>query len=351
MRNQFVALVAMAAALTATAARAADKVTYAVTTTNITVGHAAQSSIPLGLGLWKEEGLDVEVIGLAGATAGIQQVASGQVDFATVGTEGLLMARAKGVKVKAFYTYVQRPIYQIVALAESGIAKPEDLKDKTVGLPDMGSGVIPFARVILRTSKLDPDKDVKWLAVGFGAPAANAFRQKHIDAWAAWDTIVAALENNGFKFNYIVPPWANDMPGNVLVAREDTIADHPERVVGIARAIAKASIFGFANPAAAVRNHWAMYSQTKPQTGESEKAFKDALHIFDARFDLMKIEPGSKWGQNSEVKWRRMAEVSSAEGMIAQDLDVKAAYTNEFIDAINKFDAQTMIDLAKNSKW
>jgi NitT/TauT family transport system substrate-binding protein len=351
MRARLVALVAVAAALTVTAARAADKVTYAVTTTNITVGHAAQSSIPLGLGLWKEEGLDVEVIGLAGATAGIQQVASGQVDFATVGTEGLLVARDKGVKVKAFYTYVQRPIYQIVALAENGIAKPEDLKDKTIGLPDMGSGVIPFARMILRTSKLDPDKDVKWLPVGFGAPAANAFRHKDIDAWAAWDTIVAALENNGFKFNHIVPPWANEMPGNVLVAREDTIANHPERVVGIARAIAKASIFGLANPAAAVRNHWAMYPQTKPQTGNSEKALKDALHIFDARFDLMKIEPGMKWGENSEVKWRRLAEVSSAEGMIARDFDVKAAYTNQFIEAINKFDAQMMIDLANNSKW
>jgi NitT/TauT family transport system substrate-binding protein len=76
-------------------ADAQEKVVYAVTTSNISVGHAAQSSIPLTEGFWKAEGLDVEVIGLSGATAGIQQVASGQVDFATVGGDALLIARAK----------------------------------------------------------------------------------------------------------------------------------------------------------------------------------------------------------------------------------------------------------------
>src|SRR3954454_6860547 len=128
------ALLALTAALsvTATASSALDKVTYAVTTTNITVGHAAQSSIPLGLGLWKDEGLDVEVIGLSDATAGIQQVASGQVDFATVGTEALMVARARGIKVKAVYTYAHKPIYQIVAPADSGVSKIEDVKGKTI---------------------------------------------------------------------------------------------------------------------------------------------------------------------------------------------------------------------------
>lgn len=115
MRRLLVSMVAMTAAAAITAAKAEEKVTYAVTTTNISVGHASQSSIPVGLGLWKEQGLNVEVIGVSGATAGIQQVASGQVDYATVGTDALMIARSKGIKIKAFYTYAQRPIYQIVA--------------------------------------------------------------------------------------------------------------------------------------------------------------------------------------------------------------------------------------------
>lgn len=351
MLRRLVPLLALAAAFGSTGALAAEKVTYAVTTTNITVGHAAQSSIPLGLGLWKDEGLDVEVIGLSGATAGVQQVASGQVDYATVGTDALLMARAKGVPVKAFYTYAQKPIYQIVALAEGGPKKIEDLKGKTIGVPDMTAGSVPFTRTILGASGMDPEKDVKWLAVGFGGPAANAFRQNDIQAWAAWDTIIAALENNGFKFTYITPDWANELPGNVLITREDSLAKNPERAVKVARAIAEASQFGLANPAAAVRNHWKMYPQTKPQGGDPDKAFRDALHIYDARFDLMKIPAGAKWGQNVDARWKALADMLVKENLVPKDFDVKAAYTNQLIDQINAFDANKIAELAKTSSW
>jgi NitT/TauT family transport system substrate-binding protein len=352
MRRRIVLLLAAIAAVSATAVKANDKVTYAVTTSNITVGHAAQSSIPIGLGLWKEHGLDVEVIGLSGATAGIQQVASGQVDYATVGTDALMIARSKGIKVKAFYTYAQRPIYQVVALKGNGITKADDLKGKTIGVPDMSAGSVPFIRNILKRNKIDPDKDVKWLSVGLGAPAANALRQKIVDVWAAWDTAVASLENNGFEFAQIAPDWANEMPGNVLIAKEETIAANPQRAIMIARGVAEATVFGFANPEGSVRNHWKLYPSTAPQGEEPEKALKQAEHIFDARFELMKLPPGvTKWGVNIDSKWKDLADSTIEEGLLPKDFDVKSAYTNEFIDKINDFDPNKIKELAKKSAW
>jgi NitT/TauT family transport system substrate-binding protein len=353
MRCGLIALLLTAiASVSATAVQAGEKVTYAVTTTNISVGHAAQSSIPIGLGLWKDAGLDVEVIGLSGATAGVQQVASGQVDFATVGTDALMIARSKGIKVKAFYTYAQRPIYQVVALKGNGITKIDDLKGKTIGVPDMSAGSVPFIRSILKRSNIDPDKDVKWLSVGLGAPAANALRQKAVDVWAAWDTAVAALESNGFEFMQIAPQWANEMPGNVLIAKEETITANPERAIKIARGIAESTIFGFANPAGSVRNHWKLYPSTKPQGGDDEKALKNAEHIFNARFDLMKLPPGvTKWGMNIDSKWRDLADMTIEQELLPKDFDVKSAYTNEFIDKINEFDADKIKELARKSTW
>lgn len=343
---------AAAAAVTVTAAQAADKVIYAVTTTNISVGHAAQSSIPVGLGLWKNQGVDVEVLGVHGATAGIQQLGSGQVNYATVGTDALLIARSKGVKIKAIYTYAQEPIYQVVALKGSGITKIEDLKGKTIGVPNMSVGSVPFMRTILKRSHIDPDKDVKWVSVGYGGPAANAFRQKVIDVWAAWDTVVAALENNGFEFVHIVPEWARGMPGNVLVVPEESLAKNPERAVKIARGLAEATVIGLANPAAAVRNHWKLYPSTKPQAGETEKSLKDAEHIFASRFKLMKLPAGvTQWGQNVDSKWKNLADLMISEGLLPKDFDVKAAYTNQFIADINKFDQKKIEALGKKENW
>ncbi|WP_454918906.1 ABC transporter substrate-binding protein [Xanthobacter sediminis] len=340
----------MAALALAGPAAAEQKVVYAVTTSNISVGHAAQSSIPIAAEFWKKEGLDVEVIGLSGATAGIQQVAAGQVDFATVGGDALLVARAKGVKVKAVYTYARRSIYRIVVPADSPIKTVADLKGKTLGVPDMSAGSVPFARAALSAAGIDPQNGVKWLSVGIGGQAANAFRQKAIDAWASWDTVIAGLENNGFSFRYIDPPWINEMLGNVIIAREETIAKDPELVVKVARGIAEASTYGLANRDAALRNHWKMYPETKPQT-VNDKTFAEARHIFDSRFDLTTLEPGVKWGENVPAQWQRMADISIEEGLIPKDFDVKSAYTNQFIPQINDFDQKKIEAMAAASTW
>jgi NitT/TauT family transport system substrate-binding protein len=329
---------------------AAEKVVYAVTTSNISVGHAAQSSIPLAEGYWKAEGLDVEVIGLSGATAGIQQVASGQVDFATVGGDALLIARAKGLKVKAVYTYARRSIYRIVVPDAESVKTLADFKDKTLGVPDMSAGSVPYARAALASAGIDPQSGVKWISVGIGGQAANAFRQKVIDGWAAWDTVIASLENNGFKFRYIDPPWIEEILGNVIVAREETIEKKPDLVVKVARGIAESSVFGLANPDGALRNHWKMYPETKPQEVNDE-TFRQARRIFDSRFDLTKLEPGVKWGENMPAQWKRMADISIEEGLVPKNFDVSACYTNQFISQINEFDQKKIEADAKGSNW
>lgn len=351
MRRFNFPLAALAALLClGSGAQAAEKVVYAVTTSNISEGHAAQSSIPVAAGFWKDEGLDVEVIGINGATAGIQQVASGQVDFATVGGDALLIARSKGVKVKAVYTYARKTIYSIVVPADSTIKTLADLKGKTIGVPSMSAGSVPFARAALADAGVDPKTDVKWLAVGIGGQAANAFQQKDIDAWASWDTVIASLENKGFKFRTIDPPWINEIFGNVIIAREETIAKQPELVVKVARGIAESSVFGLANPDAALRNHWKMYPSTKPQTVD-EESFKAARHIFNSRFDSTRLEPGVKWGENVPAQWNRMASIAIKEELIPKDFDVKSAYTNQFIAQINDFDTKKIEAMAAQSKW
>ncbi|HXJ80651.1 MAG TPA: ABC transporter substrate-binding protein, partial [Candidatus Methylomirabilis sp.] len=173
------------------------KVVFAITTKDISVGHAAHSSLPQALGYWKDEGLDVTVTSVEGSAAGLQQLGSGNIQIVSIGPEEIVIGREKGVKIKGFYVQARETIYRIVVPADSPLQTVAQLKGKTVGVPSLASGSVPFAKALVASVGVDPDKDMKLLAVGVGAPGRLALSQKQVDALALWDTLQASIENSG----------------------------------------------------------------------------------------------------------------------------------------------------------
>ena len=53
--------------------------------TYISVGHAVHSSLPVALGYWKDEGLEVSVTSVEGSAAGLQQLGAGNIQIASIG--------------------------------------------------------------------------------------------------------------------------------------------------------------------------------------------------------------------------------------------------------------------------
>src|SRR5206468_3887253 len=92
----------------------------------------------------------------------------------------------------------QKAIYTVTT-KNSPIQTAADLRGKTIGVSALSSGAVPVARAIVSSGGLNPDADVKWLAVGIGGPAALALRQKNIDAMALWGDFQAGLENLGLQ--------------------------------------------------------------------------------------------------------------------------------------------------------
>src|SRR5437867_1928962 len=217
----FVVLSVLVSAAASAQQKAPKKAIYTITTKDVSVGLSANSSIPLTLGYWKSEGLDLEVTTLEGSTAGVQQLAAGNIQFATVGPETALISREKGVKIKAFYAISRVTIFRVVVPQGSPIQSVADLRGKTIGVSALTSGAVPVARALLASGGLDPDKDVKWIAVGTGAPAAVALNGKSVDAMALWGDFQAGLENRGLQFREITAPFMKDLLGQVVIARDD----------------------------------------------------------------------------------------------------------------------------------
>ncbi len=340
-------------ALVATA-HAADvpQIVIGPTTIDISIGHAAFSSIPLGMGYWKEEGLDVKVIGIANSTAAMQQLTSGNITCASVTSDSSVQARARGVPAKAVYTFAREPITRIVSLKSSGITRLEQLKGQKIGVMSMADGSIYVLRYAASDVGLDPMKDLNFVGVGTGAQAALALQRGDVQVWAGWDTVVAAAENRGMEFNVIRPAYFDRMLGNAILCREDFIKQYPQAVGKLLRGVAKSTVFGLANPEAVIRNHWKMYPGTRPQGDDQAKLMQESLRIFNSRFDGLKLRPGQqKWGENVAAEWDGISTLAKHAGQLPESFDPSTAYTNEFIAAANAFDRAAVVKQAKESKW
>lgn len=346
---------ALSLALAAAApAPAADvpQIVIGPTTIDISIGHAGISSIPLGMGYWKDEGLDVKVIGIANSTAAMQQLTSGNITCASVTGDSSVQARARGVPARSVYTYAREPITRIVSLKSSSITRLEQIKGQKIGVMSMADGSVFVLRYAASDIGLDPMKDLVFVGVGTGAQAALALQRGDVQVWAGWDTVVAAAENRGMEFNLLRPAYFDRMLGNAVLCRDDFVKQYPQAVGKLLRGIAKATVFGLANPEAVIRNHWKMYPGTKPQGSDEAKLMAESLRIFSSRFDGLKLRPGQqKWGENVPAEWAGVATLAKHAGQLPESFDPATVYTNEFVDAANSFDRAAVIKQAKDSKW
>ncbi len=128
-----------------------------------------------------------EVLSTGGSQANIEGIEDGDYQFAIVqndvmnyafeGTNGF----AAPVDCFSAVGCVYPEVCQLIATEASGIKSVADLKDKTVAVGDVGSGVYYNATQILAAAGLDIDSDIKKVAASFG-DSATQLKDGSIDA-------------------------------------------------------------------------------------------------------------------------------------------------------------------------
>ncbi len=230
----------------------------------------------------------------------------------------------------------------------SGITSIRDLKGKTVGLTSMRPSA--FAESAFKEVGLDFNRDVKLIAIGFGAQAKLALDRGDAAAYLSFDTAVASIENLGMEFTYLEPSYFNDLFGLVLATREQMIADKPNVVIKVARGIAKSVHFGLANPDAAIKLHWKTYPESRPKGGDEAKLLQDARSIFLSRFDSYVLSGTDKYGENLPRQWEVVVGQMKDQGELPASFDPASAYTNQLVDEVNRWDRGAVTMQAKNWK-
>ncbi len=309
---------------------------------------AAPFAIATRMGWFKEDGIDVTLVPLAGSSDCVKSVATKEIPFALAAVEAHAVARTMGVKITTFYTAYQSNIYQLAVPADSSIRTISDLKGKTIGVISMGGGVL-FAKAIIAMAGMDPEKDVRIVVAGESAQTAAMVRSKQVDALCQFDTQYALVENAGVKLRLLEAKEIDRFPGNGFLALDDTLRTRRKDAVALARGYAKGTIFAINNPEAAVRILYEVFPEIKPTGKDEAAAIRDDTKVLQARIPNWKLEKSGvkRWGESSEANYTEYLRFLLKWGVIKEKVGVQDIVTNELIDEINRFEVNKIADEAK----
>ncbi|GAB4064679.1 ABC transporter substrate-binding protein [Ancylobacter sonchi] len=124
------ALIAAAALVPLASAQAADKVTLMLNW--YVYGEHAPFFYGKAKGFYQAEGIDLDIQEGRGSAVTIQAAAAGTVDFAYADVPTMIRAAVKGAPVTAVGVALQTSPMSVMGFADKNIAKPEDIKGKTV---------------------------------------------------------------------------------------------------------------------------------------------------------------------------------------------------------------------------
>lgn len=313
---------------------------------------AAPFAVAQRLGWFAAEGIAVQIIAMPGSTDVVKQVATGDLIYGFPSIEPATILRPQGVKAKTFYTAFQGNVYGMAVAEDSPIKTFTDLKGKTVGVTSMGSAGLVIGRALVANAGLNPDTDVRFIAVGEAAQAAAMVRNKQIDSLSQFDTAYAMIENAGVRLRYMDKSPIEHFPSNGLFALEKTLAERRAEAVGLGRGLAKGTIFAMTNPEAAVRLFYEAYPQLKPTGMDEAAANASALRQLKALMHVFNLEQSNvgRWGESSLPNFDAYADFLVKWGVAKQKVPATDLVTNELIDDINKFDAAAIVAQAKATK-
>ena len=285
------------------------------------------------LGFFKDEGIDLQIDLAAGNTAAMAVLAAGRADVSIGGPEPIVNYASKGVGMKSIYVYAHQTIWGLGFLKSSKIQKITDLKGARVGVLSLGSGAVPALQYSLREAGMKLD-DVKMVPIGTGASAVVAVKSGEVDALMFYDTAWPMFAQNGIEVNlYEIPKLQTNYPGNVFVARDDTIQEKRALIQRFVRAAHKSLIYSTRNPTGATK----AFSQEYP---EVIKNLPLEEVIWKQRAKILVLPESAKgvWGSSNDAGWEKAVDMMFLAGLITTKPAVSKLYTNEFLKEANAMD-------------
>jgi len=347
------ALAMLACGLTAPPASAANRtIRVGVATPVINVTYP-WLTLPKTLGYWAKERIDVQLISISGSSEGIQQLASGNLDFAEIGASAVISAAANnGIALQIVMDNTVSN-WSVSVLDESPYHSMADLKGKRIGIVSLASSGVAMLKSYAKTQGLDPEKDLSIIPVGVGAPALLALKNGNVEALMFWASATAGFQELGGKLRLFADPAWEKLPDFSLVTTKTAIDKMPEVVEGVVRGATMATIYAAANPDCARKLQWANYPDTVPSGVDEQTAARRDMRLLQVTIDSFRaaraLNDEQYWGSVTIPAIDGLQSFMLANHQISKNQPVVDLVIHEdnFFKRVNNFDAAAIEEQAK----
>ena len=206
------------------------------------IGYAARAvahSVPFvakEAGFFAEEGINAEIIHTAGSIAPMALVAN-EVDLTIMSAYLMIPVAVQNrdiVMLGGFSRYAT-----MVFVARPDIKSAKDLKGKIVGIQRPGDAYEKSARSALKHIGLDPDKDVKLLALGSNDVMWGALNTNRVAATVLSPPGTLFARKAGMNFMVDLTDLKLEYQGSTITTRRSLIQKNPQLVARAMRAIVR----------------------------------------------------------------------------------------------------------------
>jgi ABC-type nitrate/sulfonate/bicarbonate transport system substrate-binding protein len=269
-------------------------------------------------GLFEREGLHLELKSGSSADDAIASVARGLDTFGVTRADRFIVARAGSARVVGFAAGLIENTTVFYTLKSSGVQTPADFVGRRVG-HRTDDTEISFRALVARLGL--PRSRIAEVPV---ESDLSALTGGAVDVWPGHiGQEDYALAQQGAAYSLIDPAgYGIHLPGTVYFARESTIVDSPQLVLGFLKAV----IAGWERA----------YEDPTRSAEEMAAANPDRLTADFVRFALDRQRPylrpaATRIGEFSEAQWRSLNDALVAQRLIMAPADLSRAMTFDFL--------------------
>jgi NitT/TauT family transport system substrate-binding protein len=279
------------------------------------------------LGYYKEAGLDVELLPLAGSVPAALSVSAGDAQFGQASSDAILVSMAAGAPLKVLFMFYQQTPNGVITFKESGIKSFADLRGKTIA-SSVSSPDMLMLNARLRAIGMNPETDIKVLNV---APAAKLTMQLTGQAdvstgLADFQLIQAEMQGKQVQF---LSFSTEDSPiyGHAIFANNDWLNKHPDAARKFIAATVRGMTWAHDNIPDAVKMVVNWDSSVKVDAAFAKRGWEVNLN------DLVVNKRTAKDGiGHMEVGgWANLIKILREGGVLKADVDPNKVFTNDYI--------------------